>query len=362
MLHLFTFCFLWDFSLLYRFTVNLVKSMNVSSEIKFSNCSESLQLTIAREWKINVSLVIPNWQIGVKQSGWKVNYLKWGNWTQVEAIFHVVLYHSFHKSTLSSTPSGGLINTSRCEECVDRESCEAVHQSLTGSRLKGLWCYNSLSFNLIFYVFFSSSFVCLFPWFWLLSFLRRYVHLLFPNASPSFSSQVLLVVCHAFVLFLIFFYYIHTGVFLSVDFFLSLHWLIWTSDVCLSVQSLSELAVCPCSFIFVGRLLGAFATPWARLGELTLCDRSAQQFDPFFLCMLCWSLSLISVILEAALYPFPYSEHNKRLVLVFWNQSRAILPNGKLLFALWFHGKGILHLFISVALLSLSHATNGSQE
>lgn len=31
------------------------------------------------------------------------------------------------------------------------------------AELTGLWCYNSLSFNLFFVVFFSSSFVRLFP-------------------------------------------------------------------------------------------------------------------------------------------------------------------------------------------------------
>lgn len=214
----------------------------------------------------------------------------------MEAIFHVVLYSSFHKSTLCRTPSGGFINTSRCEEKrVDRESCEAVHQSLSWTRVKGLWCYNSLSFNLIFYVFFSSSFVCLFPWFWLLSFLRRYVHLLFPNASPSLSSQVLLVVCHAFVFFLIFFMTFIQGVFCL--------WIVFT--FCLSIdsfelqmfKSLTELTDCPRSFIFVGRLLGAFATPWARLGELMLLWPLCSAVDPFF-SVCCGGHSLWSVFLK----------------------------------------------------------------
>lgn len=246
----------------------------------------------------------------------------------MEAIFHVVLYSSFHKSTLCKTPSGGFINTSRCEECVDRENCEAVHQSLTWTRVKGLWCYNSLSFNLIFYVFFSSSFVCLFPWFWLLSFLRRYVHLLFPNASPSLSSQVLLVVCHAFVLFLIFFF-----ITLIQGFFVCRLFLHFVSPLthltfrCLSVTSLTELADCPRSFIFVGRLLGAFATPWAWLGELMLCDRSAQQFDPFF-SVCCGGHSLWSVFLKLHYTPSCTVSTTKEVCLSFKINHVPLYPVG----------------------------------
>lgn len=124
-----------------------------------------------------------------------------------------------------------------------------MHQSLPGTRLTGLWWNNSLSFNLIFFCFFSSSFVCLFPWFWLLSFLRRYVHLLFPNASPSLSSQVLLVVRHAFVLFLIFFFTRSCRVvffFCRFFWFLSLvspltHLNLFVCSVCHSAGGLSTL-------------------------------------------------------------------------------------------------------------------------
>lgn len=53
------------------------------------------------------------------------------------------------------------------------------------TRLTRLW-WNNFPYHLIWFVLlFLFLFVCLFPWFWLLSFLRRYVHLLFPNASPS---------------------------------------------------------------------------------------------------------------------------------------------------------------------------------
>lgn len=182
-----------------------------------------------------------------------------------------------------------------------------MHQSLPGTRLTGLWWNNSLSFNLIFFCFFSSSFVCLFPWFWLLSFLRRYVHLLFPNASPSLSSQVLLVVRHAFVLFLIFFFlHVHAGCFFFVDFFdfylLSLHWLIWT---CLSVQSVIQLVVCPHSFISVGwqAVTGFICHPVVSAWGADALWPLYRAVWPSFLCMLWWSLSLICFFWKLH-YPF----------------------------------------------------------
>lgn len=182
-----------------------------------------------------------------------------------------------------------------------------MHQSLPGTRLTGLWWNNSLSFNLIFFCFFSSSFVCLFPWFWLLSFLRRYVHLLFPNASPSLSSQVLLVVRHAFVLFLIFFYTFMQGVF----FFLSI-FLIFIS--CLSIDSFEPVCLFSLSFSwwFVHTLLslwvdrrspGSFATPWSRLGELMLCDHFTEQSDPLF-SVCCGGHSLWSVFFGSCIILF----------------------------------------------------------
>lgn len=121
-----------------------------------------------------------------------------------------------------------------------------MHQSLIGTILTRVWWNNFLSFNLIYICFFSSSFVCLFPWFWLLSFLRRYVHLLFPNASPSLSSQVLLMVYHALVLLLIFSTF--TQGFFWVFFKISCLSIDSYEPVCLFIQ----IVVYPYSFISVG--------------------------------------------------------------------------------------------------------------
>lgn len=262
------------------------------------------------------------------------------------------------------------------------QSCKAVHQSLPGTRLTGLWCNNSLSFNLIFFVFFSSSFVCLFPWFWLLSFLRRYVHLLFPNASPSLSSQVLLVVRHAFVLFfvLIFFIYIyvHSGFFFFICRFFFLFLVSPLTHLnlrCLSVGSLIELVVCPHSFISVGgcwAVAGSFATPWTRLGELMLCDHSTEQFDPLF-SVCCgghslWSGCFFVFFFWKLHYPFfPHSEHNKGLLLDSPNWSWTHLPIGfTVLFLVFFLLSGCMErgycTFSTMWLCSpYLNAVNGSE-
>ncbi|KAM7371938.1 hypothetical protein PAMP_009138 [Pampus punctatissimus] len=56
----------------------------------------------------------------------------------------------------------------------------------------------------------------------------------------------------------------------------------------LSSQSLIELVVfflptlLLSLWVVAGQSLGAFATLWAQLGDLMLCDHSAEQFDPLF--------------------------------------------------------------------------------
>lgn len=194
-------------------------------------------------------------------------------------------------------------------------------------KLTGLWCYNSLLFNLFFCFLFL--FVCLFPWFWLLSFLRRYVHLLFPNASSFLSSQVLLVVHHAFVLFLIFFFLLHLYSKVFIYFYrLSVHWLIWTSDVCLFSLSLSQWFVHTLLSLWVvaGRSPSALATPWTRLGELMLCDHLTEQFDPLF-SVCCGGHSLDLCFLEAALYLFFHSASTtKDFSLTFQRDHEPIYP------------------------------------
>lgn len=89
---------------------------------------------------------------------------------------------------------------------------EAVHKSLTGTKFKGLWCYNSLSFNLIYFLFSFPPclFVCTHDFGCCLSSGGMYtcssptlVHL---SALRCFS-----VVCHASVLSHLFFYCVHTG-------------------------------------------------------------------------------------------------------------------------------------------------------
>lgn len=169
-------------------------------------------------------------------------------------------------------------------------------------------------------------FVCLFPWFWLLSFLRRYVHLLFPNASPSLSSQVLLVVCHAFVLFLIF-YYIHTGFFfLSVDCFyiLSLHWLIWTPDVCHWVSGLSTL------FYLCRAVAGCICHPVGLTRVADALWLLCSAVWPLFLCMLWWSLSLIWFLSCIIPFPVQWAQQKKcacllKLIMCHFTQQEIVV-------------------------------------
>lgn len=199
-----------------------------------------------------------------------------------------------------------------------------MHQSFLGTRLTGLWWNNSLSFNLIFFCFFSSSFVCLFPWFWLLSFLRRYVHLFFPNASPSLSSQVLLVVRHAFVSSS-FFLYVHTEVF----FVFVISCIFIDSFEPVSVQSFIQPVVCSYSYL-CGLKGGRRARlPPRGLGLGMLCDHFTKQSDPLFsLC--CCGHSIWSVFLEAALSFLSIQQAQKRSS---WLSSRPThLPFDLLLF------------------------------
>lgn len=262
---------------------------------------------------------------------------------------------------LSRTPPCGPMYKQQMSNLwTQHESCKAVHQSLPGTRLTGLWCNNSLSFNFFCFLF---LFVCLFPWFWLLSFLRRYVHLLFPNASPALGcfwwSAML------FVLFLIFFWNTFAHI-IFVDFyfgFAPLRWLIWTSGVCLFSVSLSWWFAHSLSSLWVvaGRSPGSFAALCARLGELMLCDRSAERFDPLP-SLRCGGHSLWSFFGSCII---PSSSHTANTTpdgcLTIQIDHEPIHPIGELLFVLWLCGTGILHLFNKVALLPLSSAVHGSE-
>lgn len=151
-----------------------------------------------------------------------------------------------------------------------------------------------------------------------------------------------------------FVFYTFTQVVLSVDFFFfsSLHWLIWTPDVCLFSLSLSWW------------LVHSVLSLWAR-GSRRFVTAPLSSLTFFFSSLCCGGHSLWSLVpffLEAALYLFSIQRTQQRDCLLDPpNWSWTHLPIGYLLFALWSHGKGILHLFHSVALLSLSDAVNGSE-
>lgn len=197
-------------------------------------------------------------------------------------------------------------------------------------KLTGLWWYNSLSFNLFIFSFPLRLFVCLFPWFWLLSFLRRYVHLLFPNASPFLSFQVLLVVHHAFVLFLIFFFLHLYGKFFTLFIFV----------VRLSIDSFElQMFVCSVShwvsglstlFYLCGWLPGSrwvhFPPRGLGSGELMLCDHFTEQFDPLF-SVCCDGHTLDLCFLEAVLSPFSHSvSSTKDFSLTLQSDHEPIYP------------------------------------
>ncbi len=228
-------------------------------------------------------------------------------------------------------------------------SCKAVHQSLPGTKLTGLWCNNSLSFNLIYFVFFSSSFVCLFPWFWLLSFLRRYVHLLFPNASPSLSSQVLLVVRHAFVLFLIF-YTFAQGVLFSF-FFVCKFFKILIS--CLSIDSF-ELQMFVCSvFHWAGGLSTLFyLCGWLPGGcRVHLPPRGFGSGSWCFVSTLLSSLTLFSlyavvvILFDLCFWKLQYSffsiQRAQQRTFAWLSKliTNPLTQLARCFFALWLHGK-----------------------
>lgn len=56
-------------------------------------------------------------------------------------------------------------------------------------------------------------------------------------------------------------------------------------------------------WVVAGRSPGAFATPWAQLGELMLCDHSTEQFDPLF-SVCCGGHSLWSLFFGSCIIPF----------------------------------------------------------
>lgn len=147
---------------------------------------------------------------------------------------------------------------------------------------------------------------------------------------------MLLVVRHAFVLFLIFFI---GDLFLSVDFFLFIY-LFHVSPLshlnfrCLSVESLIEPVVFPHSFISVG---GRHPVG-VQLRELLLCGHSAEQFDP--LCPVCCGGHSLWSFFWKLHYPFfPYTKHSRGFYLT-PELPWTISPIGILFFAVRFHGKG----------------------
>lgn len=75
--------------------------------------------------------------------------------TKEEVIFNVVLYSSCDIEKYAPLWTNTIKAKRNCwlKLSVKKKSCKAVHQSLPGTRLKGLWCNNSLSFNLIFLLF-----------------------------------------------------------------------------------------------------------------------------------------------------------------------------------------------------------------
>lgn len=136
--------------------------------------------------------------------------------------------------------------------------------------------------------------------------------------------------------------------------------------VCLVSHWAGGMSTC-CSLISVGgccvvtgcichSLRGFGSGSWCRV--LALWPLHWAVWPP--LCML-WCQSLWSLFLEAALY---LCFHTVSITKVWLSKilfSKWLIKKGLLLFALWFHGKGILHLFNNMALLSSSHAVNGSK-
>lgn len=248
------------------------------------------------------------WTIGVEGKLLDVT-----QWTQVEVMSHVVLYSGSHKFTLSKTPPCGLI--------YHQQMCKYLsfkNENLWSSASKPPWTQNKqdcgaiIPYHLIWFFLFPFPlrlFVRLFPWL-LLSFLRRYVHLLFPNASPSPCSQVLSVVCHALVLIFVFPAFIQ-------EFFVYFFWffcfsllthLTHLSFRCLSVQSLITLVVCPHSFISVGGCRAVTGCLCCPVGSALGSDALWPLYwavRPSCLCMLWWSLSLICfVFFGSCIIPF----------------------------------------------------------
>lgn len=221
-----------------------------------------------------------------------------------------------------------------------------MHQSFLGTRLTGLWWNNSLSFNLIFFVsFLLRLFVCSHDFGCCLS----------SGGMYTCSSQTLvhlsalrcfLVVRHAFVSSSFFFYTFTQRVFF---FFLVISCIFIDSfePVCLFSLSFSRWFVH--TLISVGWKVvaglvchpvvlawGCFVTTLpSSLTLFSLYAVVVTLFDLFF-----WKLH----------YPFfPYSRHRKRSS---WLSSWPThLPFDLLLFGVWLHGNGILHLFNIVALL-----------
>lgn len=134
-------------------------------------------------------------------------------------------------------------------------------------------------------------------------------------------------------------------------FFLSPHWLIWTSDVCLSVQSLMELVVLSMLFYLCRAVARCICHPVdSTRGATALWPHYWAIWPFFFFSLHCGGHSLWSPVFWKLHYTFfPYSERNKGLSFekLIMNQC----THWKLLFALWLNGKGILHLFINAAFL-----------
>lgn len=89
------------------------------------------------------------------------------------------------------------------------------------------------------------------------------------------------------------------------------------------------------------------------------CSVTALMSTVFVLRMLWWSLSLIFFSREVALCLVSIHRAQQR---TFQNRSKTNDPLGSCCLLSGCVEKGILHLFISVALLYLSHARNDSEE
>ncbi len=128
---------------------------------------------------------------------------------------------------------------------------QEMHKFFLWSERKRVGSMNSYLIY-IFFVSFSSSFVCLFPWFWLLSFPQEVCTPVLPKQSLISRSQVLLVIslasCLLFLLLATIGSFFSHGVRLSMSFYSSfymfLHLFVWS--LVLFIESTIFVHVPPC--------------------------------------------------------------------------------------------------------------------